>query len=333
MGREAQRQGLGHRGEERRRQVPAHGEQELERLVERERVGSVRARERGGIEELAHRPRRAVAASAGELEPIAPDRVDLAVVGDVPEWLGETPHGRRVRRVALVERRVSNAPAGGEVGEELREPIAGYEALVHDRSGGSRRDAQLVEAQLPGRGFEPASSEDKAALEGGGADARGPADDRLGDVGPARGCLGAEGSVVHRDRAPSRDRQARGGERGRNERAGPSESRPTAGQEQLDDRRSIPTEAGSEVLGDVRVQRQRYAGTVARFAVRGECPAVPERGQPGEGEGQDPVARSTTGIRDEPDAARIVLEARVVEGWADGRAAVAPGLRAGLPYA
>ena len=108
-----ERQRFGDRGQERGRQVPAGRRQELEALVERERIGAVVGQERTGGEE---RPRDlgrgGVAGAAAHLLAIAADRVDLAVVRDRAERLGEPPDGPGVRRVALVEDRVARPGAG-----------------------------------------------------------------------------------------------------------------------------------------------------------------------------------------------------------------------------
>ena len=58
------------------------------------------------------------------------------------------------------------------------------------------------------------------------------------------------------------------------------------------------------------IERQRDPGAIARLPVRPERAAVAERGQPGEGQRQDPVARPPAGVRDEPDATGVMLEAR-----------------------
>ena len=104
---------LGDRGQQGGGQGPAGRRQEFERLVERERVGAVR---RTGAARRPAAPRaiaelRRVGRSAADLLAIAADRVDLAVVGDRAERLGEPPDRMRVRRVALVEDRVADARA------------------------------------------------------------------------------------------------------------------------------------------------------------------------------------------------------------------------------
>ena len=75
-----------------------------------------------------------------------------------------------------------------------------------------------------------------------------------------------------------------------------------------------PAAAGArEQLQDRAVERQRHPRSVARLAVGPERATMTQRGQPGKGERQDPVARPATCVRDEPDAARVVLEPRVVQ--------------------
>ena len=66
-----------------------------------------------------------------------------------------------------------------------------------------------------------------------------------------------------------------------------------------------------------RSSGRAIAGAVARLPVRSERPAMPERRQPGEGQRQHPIARPPARVRDEPDAARVVLVARVVQGRDD----------------
>ena len=64
---------------------------------------------------------------------------------------------------------------------------------------------------------------------------------------------------------------------------------------------------------DARLERQQDAGAVARGAVGGECAAVTERAEPGQGERQDERPRPPAGVSHEPDPAGIVLVAWVVE--------------------
>ena len=126
-----QRERLGDRGEERLRQVPARAGEELEALVERQGIGTVRREQRAGFDQLGRdRLSAAVPGAPPNLLAVAADGVDLAVVGDRPEGLGEPPHGMRVRRIALVEERVADHERFGQVGVQLGEPRPRDETLV-----------------------------------------------------------------------------------------------------------------------------------------------------------------------------------------------------------
>ncbi len=310
MWRTAQRERLGHDGQERRAEVPAGRDEQLEELVERLRVGAVVGDERPGRSELRRCDTGRVPRPAADLGAVAPDRVDLAVVGDRPERLGKAPGRLGVRRVALVEEGVPDAdPRSPQVRVEVREAGARDEALVDDRPARGRRNGDDV--------AQPRT------LEGGVAE-RGPpgveraADERLDErwaTGPGRA---TERIGVRRDRPPAQDLEPVGRETIADEPAG--RSVPGAGtgprQEELDDGRAIlgKPAPGREGLDDRRVERDRHAGAVGRCAVCAERATVGEGGQTAEGEGQDVGKALAAGVGDESDAARVVFERRVVEG-------------------
>ena len=134
------------------RQRPAGQVQQLEHLVEGRRVAEVAGghREDPVQAQLGRRPGGAVEQLGGELRlagphpvPVALDGVDLAVVRDEPERVGQRParegvggepavHQRDRRLVALV----------AQVGEELRQLVGGQHALVGDRPGRQRGDVE-----------------------------------------------------------------------------------------------------------------------------------------------------------------------------------------------
>ena len=153
---------LGDRRQQGGGQGPAGRGQELERLVERERIGAVGGQERPGGEEGARRSRRSRrrAAAPADLLAVATDRVDLAVMGDRAERLCEPPDRMRVRRVALVEDRVAEAQRRSQVGIEIRQAATRDEALVDDRPRRGRRDGDLGKdaAGRPRGGLEPAGA-------------------------------------------------------------------------------------------------------------------------------------------------------------------------------
>ena len=212
-------------GEQRGLERPAGRDQQLERLVERPRVRDARREEGTGRAEAvgrvpaARRDARVVAPAADRLA-VAADRVDLAVVGDVPERLGERPHGLRVGGVALVEqgereRRRATRGRGTASGEAA----AGDEALVDD---GLRRRRDHRERRQAGRACRrvgAAAGAGERELELGVGHAVRPRDQRLEDLGQGGGGHAAEGIGLDGHRAPGGRAQAFGGERGGDDRA------------------------------------------------------------------------------------------------------------------
>ena len=147
---------LGDRREQRRWQLPAGRRQELEPLVERQRIRAIRREQRPGVEQLGREPARAtVTRATAHLLAVAAHGVDLAVVGDRPERLGEPPDRRRVRGVALVEDRVRDIERRAEIRVQLGQPRAGDQSLVHDGEARRGRDRQLADRAPHGSGAPP----------------------------------------------------------------------------------------------------------------------------------------------------------------------------------
>ena len=304
MRRAAQRRRFGHRREERRSEVPAGRDEQLEHLVERLRVRAVGRRAAGRPRRApgpvaAARPATASAGPAADLLAIAANRVDLAVVGDRAERLGEVPGRLRVGRVALVEERVAERDRPGEVRVEGREAAAGDEALVDDRPARHRRDRQLPEAVRARRGLEPPPGEDEPPLElrirdrpagrGIDRDARSTAWATSGRVAAAAAPSATASTGTRRHGC---DDEALGRPAPRaTSRPRPRGPASAPRQERHRDRRS--PSGGRRVrqhLEQRRLQRQRDPGAVARLAVGPERAAVAERRQPAEREPEDPVA-------------------------------------------
>src|SRR5439155_11788943 len=83
---------------------------------------------------------------------VPPQGIDLAVVGEHTERLGERPARRRVRRVALVkDRKRRLVVRGREVGEEAGELRAGEERFVHERAAREGTHEERLEAGPPPR--------------------------------------------------------------------------------------------------------------------------------------------------------------------------------------
>ncbi len=333
MRRASQGQRLGDRGQEGGGQVPAGGHQEFEPLVERERVGAARREKRPGRQKLGRdRLRAAIARAAADLLAIAADGVDLAVVGDEPERLGEAPHGMRVGRVALVEDGVRDGQRLPQVREQLRQPGARDEALVDQRPARRRwhRHVRQCGRALADRRLEAAASDDQPPLEGivGGRvssviDRTG--DDRLREPGARRSRRRAERGRVERHDPPACDGQAARLEDLLDQPPAASLGRAATWQEDRDDRGLRCREIAGEECQEGAVQREGDARAIARFAIGPERTAVSERREAGEGQRQHPVPGPPARVRDEPDTARIVLVPRVVERRVGVARVAAPG--------
>ena len=121
------------------------GEQQLQRLVERQRVGGQGLS--GRVE--SSRPRPGWSERRQQLQPVAAHRVDLAVVGD-------QRNGGRAARPACVGRVTAGGRPRSSRAARRRDPgtvchrVSRDQALEHDRSSRSRRDAQARFAALQG---------------------------------------------------------------------------------------------------------------------------------------------------------------------------------------
>jgi hypothetical protein len=272
----------------------------------------------------AGRPRRRARAAdrvvgpAADLLAIAPDRVDLAVVGDRAEWLREPPRRLRVRRVALVEERVREADWPSEVRVQLGKAATGDEALVNDRATRCRRDRQVVEPRGASCGLEASAGDDEATFEigvrdrtTGGVDR--PVDDNVPDVRAGGSRRGPERARIHRHASPRNDAQPLARERLGDDRPGSRRSTAPARQEGNDDSGPLSARAGNNGFQEGRLQWKRDTRPIARLTIGPERAAMAERRQAAQRKGQHPLEVAATGVRDEPDPARIVFELRVVE--------------------
>ncbi len=315
--------GLGDEREQGALERPAGRDQQLQRLVEGPRVADAGGEQgTGGAEPVgglatAARDARVVAAAADGLA-VPADGVDLAVVRDERERLGERPDGRRVGRVPLVEHRERDVDRRAEVREQLGEPSAGDQALVDDGPRRGGHDGERVHAQRTGTRVGPAAGTGERELEVGLGERGRAGDQRLLD--DRQGCRGlaAERGGIERDASPDGRGQAFLGQRGLDDRP-----RPGVGRGAAPSRRREHGQHARPIAGDgVRVedaderrrQGQQDPGTVARRAVSREGAPVTQGAQTAEGEGEDACTRPAAGVRNEPDPAGIVLVARVVEG-------------------
>ena len=105
-----------------------------------DRSGPAASSARATSEPAASRP-------AANLLAVAADRVDLAVVGDRAERLGQPPDRMRVRRIALVEDRVADRQRRAQVGVEVGKAAPDDQPLVDDRPRRRRRDGRARRAR------------------------------------------------------------------------------------------------------------------------------------------------------------------------------------------
>ena len=202
---------LGDRREQRRSEIPASRREQLQALVERERIGAIGREQRASVEQVgSDLPGAAVPRPTPDLLPVAADRVDLAVVRDRAERLGETPHGRRVRGVPLVEHGIRHIDVRAEIRVQVGEARPGDEALVDDGQRGHRGDRQSGDRATggPRRRLDAPSGDDEAPLERPIARCIRPSDDRLGDHRPGGRRGRPERRRIERDLPPGHDRQA-----------------------------------------------------------------------------------------------------------------------------
>ena len=159
--------GLGQQRRQRGRDAPAGCDEQLDGLVERGRIGALPVDDRSTVQDGRQQSRGVgVTGTAANLNAVAANGVDLAVVGHDPERLGESPGRVRVRCVALMEGGKCHVPAGREVWVERRQLVTGDETLVDDRPAGARRNREVGHAVAGGAAVDPATGQEQAPLEG-----------------------------------------------------------------------------------------------------------------------------------------------------------------------
>ncbi len=172
--------------------VPTVTRDQLQCLVEARRVGPVLIENRTDLFRKLALPRPHPGA-------VPPQRVDLPVVGQQPEWLGEPPGGEGVRGVPLVingERRLVQRVV--QIRVESAELACGAQRLVHDRTARERADVGLVALAL-----ERLSRQVQLALEAIRVRIPAAEDKDLADQRQRCPGGGAQGAGVHRHRAPA----------------------------------------------------------------------------------------------------------------------------------
>ncbi len=300
---------------------PAEVEQ-LERLVEARRVRSTWRADR-------ERPRQPGEQRAGEHRLprphrvlVALHRVDLAVVGDEAVRVGERPRRERVRREAAVHEGEGALEAlVGEVGIERRQLRGRQHPLVHERP---RRQRWEVGGDLVLELVLDALAHDEGlAVEVDAGRSGRVRDDELAERRHHRPRRDAEAVGAHRDVAPGHHGEAFVLDDALDRRLRLLAIERVDRQEGesdgvVPDRRQVVTElAAQEAIGDLH----EHAGAVAGVGFGSGCSAVVEVAQRPKCRVDDAATGDALEVGDEGHAARVVLEARVVEAvtlWSTG---------------
>ncbi len=311
------------------RRVAAHHE-ELERVVERGRVGLALVDQREQLRQVvAEHDRRDRAFARADPVEVAAQRVDLAVVADVPERVREVPGRERVGREALVDHRERrDHRLVGEVEVELADLVREQHALVAERARRERRHVELL-AVLEGQRLDrvPGALADhvELALEGGLVHlARAAPDEHLTDDG--LDLLGALGQplVARRDVAPAEQHLPFRGDRALDLLLAGRPRGRLLGQEHhadavLPDRRQRDAELAARAAQECVGELDQDARAVALQRVGARGPPMRQVFEDPEALGDDRVAFLALDVRDEAQAARVVLVRGVVHALARRR--------------
>ncbi|GBD17928.1 hypothetical protein HRbin27_00416 [bacterium HR27] len=178
--------------------------EQLQNLVQAHRVGPIRIDEREQLgQPVAPERRREFRLTGAHPVPVALERIDLAVVRDAPERLGQLPGRKSVRAVALVEERESTLHQRIlEIGVERCQIAGDEQALVDDRSAGERRHEEVACPDLLRDPFGLPASQIEPALELHRIDVSWPRCDHLLDARHRLPCLLAQDVRVDRDLPP-----------------------------------------------------------------------------------------------------------------------------------
>jgi len=167
-------------------QRPAGEDEQFEDVVERGRVASPIADHRLDLLQVGAEDRMGEHALAGPHPvDVAADGVDLAVVGQVAERVGEVPGGEGVGAVPLVDEGQRRGDRGiGQVGVVLAHLVGEQQALVDERLRGERADVAeglLGEAEPADLDAEPLPGHEQFPFEMVAGHVRPATDERLAD--------------------------------------------------------------------------------------------------------------------------------------------------------
>ena len=294
------------------RQRAAAHVQQLEDLVERRGVGRARRADRVEPLEVA-RDQVGVEQRLAGAHPVAVAHhgVDLAVVGDVAERVGQRPARERVGREPRVhDRQRRGDPLVGQVGEEVVELVGGQHPLVDEGARGERREVDV------GLLLGPLAQAERLPLQRHPGDPRaGPGHEDLHERRHRAAGGRAEHVGLHGHLAPAQHLQALLGGDLLEALAGLGHVVGVAGEEAgADGVRVVGRQLEVDHLAQERVRDlDQDPGAVTGVDLGAGGAAVVEVAQRGERLVDDGAAGDAGQGRHEGDATGVVLEARVVE--------------------
>ena len=242
------------------------------------------------------------------------DGVDLAVVGEQPEGLGEGPGGIGVGAEALVEQGEGGRVGGmAQVRIEVGQVHGPHQGLVDEGAVAQGGDGEGVEPALEGARGGVATGGVEPALELVVGVSGRTRHHELDDRGPRALSLAAQHVLAVGDGAPAAAAQPRRGEGGRGQPPRPLRPLLLARKEDEAHREVAGGGRAEAEGGEVRFQdRVRdlggHARAVSRPAVRVHRPPMAHAAQRGQGQGQHAGAGGSVQLGQEAHAAGVVLE-------------------------
>jgi hypothetical protein len=294
-------------------------DQHLEGVVEAGRVAALVLDQGHQVPgPIAPHRRRDVDAPCPHPGPVRLDGVDLAVVGEDLEGLRQRPRRRGVGRVALMEdHEVGLVERIDQVPVEVLDVRRGEQALVDDRPARGGRDGEPCDTVLEQRPLSDLAGEEQAALETVPVgDGRPGADDRLLDDRHRSPGLIGQRATTHRDLAPHEHRHVLACHRLLDHLAAAVGVVP--GQEGHHHAQGLPRRDVDAAMAEVPLQQAvghagHDPGAVPGPVHRLRAPVV-EVVQAGDPDAQHAIGGASLPVRDEPDAAGVVVIVRVVQG-------------------
>ena len=296
-------------------EVHAPSEKELEHIVEGGRIGAALADEGRRLGHVGQKRRAQLVGARPRPAAVTGDGVDLAIMGQIAEGMGQRPPRQGVGGKALVEEADGRLqPVVGEVGEELRQVHRPAQPLVDDDQVGEADDIEVgvVDDAL----LDPPLDHVEAALQLLGAPAEGAVEEYLGDGRHGGAGEFAEHRRVDRHLAPADQRQGLAGQLLLDDLAGGQLAVALGAEEDHADAiaaAEVPAVFGGNGLEKPVGFLQQQAAAVAAAPVGGDAATVGHARQRGDGGAHQSVAGLPPEVGDQAEATVILDIFRIVK--------------------